>query len=163
MITKINGVYSLTDEADIANLPTKGVQIGSLAQLTKDNGDSTVYIFTKDMSTGNTSWVKGSGAGSGLTEDEKANVALIPDIKADIREVNKQLDNIETEKASKWKDLHNISETLLGSYELLWYVSYNLPHSKPLISDLTSLKTVDAQVITELKYVFNSVILVSNA
>ncbi len=92
MITKINGVYSLTDEADVLNLPTKGVQIGSIAQLTKDNGDSTVYIFTKDMSTENTSWVKVPDAETSLTEDEKANVALIPDIKADIREVRGQLD-----------------------------------------------------------------------
>ena len=91
MITKINGVYSLTEESDINNLPTKGVQLGSLAQLTKDNGDSTVYIFTKDMSTGNTSWVKVPNG------EEKANIALIPGIKADIREVHEQLDN----KASK--------------------------------------------------------------
>ena len=93
MITKINGVYSLTDEADVLNLPTKGVQIGSLAQLTKDNGDSTVYIFTKDMSTGNTSWVKVPNSESVLTDVEKANVALIPDIKTDIREVNEQLEH----------------------------------------------------------------------
>ena len=86
MITKINGVYSLTDEADVLNLPTKGVQLGSIAQLTKDNGDSTVYIFTKDMSTENTSWVK---------------VPEVDSILADIREVNEQLDNIEIEKASK--------------------------------------------------------------
>ena len=95
MITKINGVYSLTDEADVANLPTKGVQLGSIAQLTKDNGDSTVYIFTKDMSTGNTSWVKVPNS------EEKANIALIPGIKADIREVHEQLDNIESEKVDK--------------------------------------------------------------
>ena len=93
MITKINGVYSLTDEADVLNLPTKGVQIGSIAQLTKDNGDSTVYIFTKDMSTENTSWVKVPDSELVLTDEEKANVALIPDIKADIREVRGQLDN----------------------------------------------------------------------
>ena len=95
MITKINGVYSLTDEADVLNLPTKGVQLGSIAQLTKDNGDSTVYIFTKDMSTENTSWVKVPNS------EEKANIALIPDIKADIREVHEQLDNIESEKVDK--------------------------------------------------------------
>ena len=128
MITKINGVYSLTEESDINNLPTKGVQIGSIAQLTKDNGDSTVYIFTKDMSTGNTSWVKVPDAETSLTEDEKANVALIPSIKADIREVNEQLDTItylitpdmDTNQIQAILDKYKEVYTQLAAYAILW-------------------------------------------